>query len=726
MVTCYLEGLYRMNARERTLRALAVRNQPLHGRGRRAHRTQARRASNPSPILLLLVFGLGLGTVVTLASCGQVARGTGAAVTQARDVIDRGVAGLPSEGPLDLELPQTATIQARDGTTLAEINDRRFGYRYAVPLSEISPLLPMALFAAEDKNFYKHHGVDPTGILRAVTLNATSEGVASGASTLDMQLARNLFFPDERTEQTLSRKVKEAVAAYQLNQHFSKNEILETYLNTTYFGNLAFGAEAAANRYFGKSAKELNLPEAAMLAGLPQSPSAYDPLRNYEIAKRRQEHVLGLMQELGFISEAENAEASAYELRFNPGASPPAQATHWVNYVQDTIRERLGPDVLFTGGLRMETTIDLEVQRIAEQIVATNESVRQQARANNTAMVVLDPRNGQVLAMVGSKNFNDRSIDGEVNVAVAGRQPGSSIKPLVYLAGFEQGLNPAVEVLDRQIGFSSPPGQPPYVPANYDDKYYGRVTLRDALGNSLNVPAVMVLKYAGVPQFKDLARRMGITTLDDWDRRWLSLTLGGGEVKLLELVGAYATIARGGKYTPVEPFLRVENARGEVLHEAAPDGAGEQVIDPRKNYQILHAMGDPGARLLTFGPNTPLNLPRPHMVKTGTTDDYRDTWTVGCVPQICVGVWMGNTNNAPMVKVSSSLTAGKIWVEMMNAMINRYQLEPIPFERPEGVIVTQVPNVGDARSGARTHEEVFLAGEERRFQLEMDWMRQDP
>jgi membrane peptidoglycan carboxypeptidase len=541
-----------------------------------------------------------------------------------------------------------------------------------------------------------------------------------------MQLARSLFFPDERTEQTVSRKLKETLAAYQLNQHYSKNEILETYLNTTYFGNLAFGAEAAANRYFGKRAKDLTLPEAAMLAGLPQSPSSYDPLRNYDVAKRRQEHVLGLMKELEYITADEYEAAKAEPLQVGTPTPTPVQAAHWVNYIQDAIRERFGPDALFTSGLRAQTTIDLEVQRMAEQIVAANEPVRRQARANNTAMVVIDPRNGQVLAMVGSKNFNDRSIDGQVNVAVAGRQPGSSIKPLVYLAGFERGLNPAIEVLDRQIGFSAPPGQPAYVPANYEDKYYGRIALRDALGNSLNVPAVMVLKYVGVPYFQELARRMGITTLDSWDRHWLSLTLGGGEVKLVELVGAYATIARGGKYTPVEPFLRVENARGDVLHEAAPDGSGEQVIDPRVNYQILHTMGDPGSRLLTFGPNTPLSLPRPHMVKTGTTDDYRDTWTVGCLPQVCVGIWMGNTDNAQMVKVSSSLTAGKIWVEMMNAMIDRYQLEPVPFERPEGVIVTQVPNVGVARPGAPTHEEVFLPGAEQRFLLEIDWMRPDP
>jgi membrane peptidoglycan carboxypeptidase len=341
------------------------------------------------------------------------------------------------------------------------------------------------------------------------------------------------------------------------------------------------------------------------------------------------------------------------------------------------------------------------------------------------AMVVIEPATGQVLAMVGSTDFDDRSIAGEVNVATSPRQPGSSIKPLVFLSGFEHGLNPAVEVEDARTDFSAPPGQPPYRPENYENKYYGRTTLRDALGNSLNVPAVKVLKYVGVPAVQDLARRLGITSLDDWDPRWLSLTLGGGEVRLLELTGAYATVARGGRHVPVESLLDVTGSRGLELHRAGDGQSGEQVVDPRSAYQLLHVLGDPGARLATFGPNTPLNLDRPHMVKTGTTDDYRDTWTIGCVPQVCVGVWMGNTNNDPMVKVSSSLTAGKVWVEMMQALIERNQWEPVPWPKPDGVTVTRIPNVGSTRAGQPDHEEVFLDGQEQRGTLEMDWTRSD-
>jgi len=264
------------------------------------------------------------------------------------------------------------------------------------------------------------------------------------------------------------------------------------------------------------------------------------------------------------------------------------------------------------------------------------------------------------------------------------------------------------------------------LPENYENQYYGRTTLRDSLGNSLNIPAVKVLKHVGVPAVQDLARRLGITTLDTWDPRWLSLTLGGGEVRLLELTGAYATVAREGRALPVESLLDVTTSRGEQLYRASDGQGGQQVVDPRITYQLLHVMGDSGARLVTFGPNTPLNLDRPHMVKTGTTDDYRDTWTIGCVPQICVGVWMGNTNNAPMQKVSSSLTAGKVWVEMMRALIERNTWPPEPWPRPEGIIVTRIPNVGGTRPGQSDHEEVFLDGQEQRGTLEMDWTRPDP
>ena len=664
-------------------------------------------------------------SAVLMAACQALPSTARLTAGQAREsLIERSIS-LPISGPLDTGLPQTATILARDGSVLAEINDLRFGRRQSLPLATISPYLVKATLAAEDRRFYEHQGVDFFGLARAIGQNAGSEGVASGASTLEMQLVRNLFLTDERTEQTLGRKLKEAAAAMQLVQRFSKSELLEAYLNTVFYANQAYGAEAAAQRYFGKSARELTLPEAALLAGIPQSPVAHDPLRHYVWAKQRQEHVLELMEMAGYVSSEEATAARAATLHFKDPPPIPVRAPHWVNYIRDLARERFGPELLFTGGLRIQTTIDLGIQELAEQIVTQNEPLRQQARANNSAVVVIEPGTGEVLAMVGSKNFFDDSVAGQVNVATSVRQPGSSIKPLVFLAGFERGLNPSVEVNDTLTPFSSPPPQPPYLPRNYEDKYYGQVSLRDALGNSLNVPAVKVLKYVGVPALQDLARRLGITSLGTWDPRWLSVTLGGGEVRLLELTGAYATIAREGYHRPVESFTMVETARGDLIYRASADTVGRQVIDPRVAYQLLHVMGDSGARLVTFGPNTPLNLNRPHMLKTGTTDDYRDTWTIGCVPQVCVGVWMGNTDNRPMVKTSSSMTAGKIWVDLMQALAERKGWAPDSFPRPDGVVVKRVPNASGARPDVADREEVFLQGQERTFTLDMDWKRPD-
>jgi penicillin-binding protein 1C len=661
-----------------------------------------------------------------IVGCGASFVTANAAVNYGERALNQNTISLPSLVPLDTGIPQTATITASDGTILAQINDRRLGERRAVTLKEIAPELALATIAVEDRRFYNHPGVDAPGMLRALTQNFDSDGAGmQGASTLEMQLVRNLFLTDERSEQTLSRKIKEAKAAVELDKYYSKEEILQTYLNVVYYGNQAYGAEAAAQTYFARSARDLTLAQSALLAGLPNAPSTLDPYRNPAGARERQERILGLMVEATFITQQQADEALQERLVYRASPVNTTIAPHWVNYVQGAIRERFGPDALYTAGLRIETTIDMEVQAMAEKIVADAEPVRRLARANNSSMVVIDPRNGHLLAMVGSKNFWDNSIDGQVNLAVAGRQPGSSIKPLVYMTSFEHGLNPATELDDRITAFSAPPGQPPYMPRNYEDKYYGRTTIRDAIGNSLNVPAVKVLKYIGVPAFKDMADRLGVRTLDDWDPRWLSLTLGGGEVRLVEMVGAYATIAREGRYLPIEPLKLVETARGEVLHKASANPEGTQVVDPRIAYQMLHIMGDPSARLVTFGAASPLNLRQPHMVKTGTTDDYHDTWTIGCVPQVCVGVWMGNTQNQPMVKVSSSLTAGKMWVDMIGALTDKFHYEPEAWPVPDGIVFKRIPNVGGTRPGQRDHEEAFIEGHEERGFLNMNWQQPD-
>ncbi len=689
----------------------------LSGRHARPEKSAGRVISiAPAGFAAAMVLVVSIGATTAMAATLAI---------QVQGWLERRSVQVPNTPLLDAGLPQSATILARDDTPLAEITDIHYGHRVSVPLAKVAPVMVFATVAAEDQRFFNHNGVDPFGIVRAVGQNLGGDGIMSGASTLEMQLVRNLFLSDERNDQTLQRKVKEAVAAVQLDQIVDKTTVVEAYLNTVYYGNLSYGVEAASRRYFDKHASELTLPEAALLAGLPQSPSAYDPTRQPDMAKIRRDHVLDRMVDSGFISEQEGLDAEEQPIRLASAAAIEKQAPHWTNYIQDLARERFGPEALFTGGLRMETTIDLDVQRMAEQIVAANEPVRRLARANNTSVVVIDPRSSQVLAMVGSKDFNDTSIAGQVNVALAARQPGSSIKPLVYLAGFERGLNPATELIDAITAFPAPRGQAAYVPANYENKYYGRVPIRDALGNSLNIPAVKVLKYVGVPALQDVARRFGISTLDNWNPQWLSLTLGGGEVRLLELTNAYATISRLGRYSPPEVFRRVETTRGELVYEADPEPRGKQVADPRLTYQLLHMMGDAGARQVTFGPSSPLNLPRPHMVKTGTTDDYGDTWTLGCVPQVCVGVWMGNTNSDKMVKVSSSLTAGKIWLETINSLIEKNGWEPEPFPVPDGLVFKQVPNHSGARPGGGTREEVFVSGNEAINPLETDWSRPD-
>ncbi|MGE3269789.1 MAG: transglycosylase domain-containing protein [Chloroflexota bacterium] len=712
-----------------------VRNAPTHDApGHRravpapAYRRGALRKTAPEPRHRPVLIVLGLHAIVAvlllLGACTAMPAGAALLALRARGWMSENTIELPRSGPLDRGLPQTARITARDGTVLAEIDDVRYGRRTFVPLKEMAPDLVNATMATEDRRYYQHPGVDPVGLVRAVGSNAEAGGVSQGGSTIEMQLTRNLFLTDERTEQSLARKVKEALAAVELNRRYSKEDLLEAYLNIVFYGNRAFGAEAAAQVYFGKSARELTLPEASVLAGLPQSPSRYDPLLHLDAAKARQRAVLGRMVDADLITADQAYEALTTPLAFKGAtAPPPARAQHFVNYVRELARARFGPEVLFTGGLTIRTTIDLETQQLAEQIVAQNEGIRQAAHANNTAMVVIEPATGQVLAMVGSKDFNDVSIAGQFNVATSVRQPGSSIKPLVFLSAFEHGLSPATLVMDEPTSFSAPPGQPAYRPENYEHKYFGRLGLREALGNSLNVSSVKVLKYVSVPVFQDLARRLGISTLDSWDPRWLSLTLGGGEVRLLELTGAYATVARGGNYVPIESLLDVSTTRSEELYLTHGGQRGRQVVDPRAAYQLLHVMGDPGARLLTFGAQTPLNLDRPHMVKTGTTDDYRDTWTIGCVPQVCVGVWMGNTNNDPMVKVSSSLTAGRVWVEMIRTLVERKRWSPDPWPVPDGVVVKRIPSAGGR--GESSYEEVFIEGQEERTVLNLDWMRPD-
>lgn len=632
--------------------------------------------------------------------------------------------GLPSISELnERQTFKTAQIYDRKGNLLWEFYDAQGGRRTVVPLSQISQYLIDATLAAEDANFYSNPGVDLRSILRAIVQNIQADETISGASTITQQLARNVILtPEERSERSLYRKIREAVLAFQLTQKYSKSQILEMYLNEIYYGNVAYGVEAAAQTYFSKHARDLTLPEAALIAGLPQAPALYDPLRNPSAAKERQLYVLDQMARHGFITEEQAEQAKRERLNYTP-LKRDLLAPHWVMYVRDLLEQRYGPDVLYQGGLKIFTTLDLDLQNKLEQVARSNADLLAQRDANNTAIVAINPKTGEILAMVGSMDYYNQDIDGQVNVITSppGRQPGSSIKPLVYLTAFARDYAPATVVVDEPISITDQAGQV-WRPQNFDRRFHGSVTLRTALGNSLNIPAVKVLQHVGIDAAVDMARKLGITTWTDRSRLGLSLTLGGAEVLPLELAGAYATLANNGRRIPTVAITKIVDAEGNVLEDyKVPQG--EQVVDPRAAYMVTSILRDNNARLITYGPNSPLKLDRPAAVKTGTTDNYRDTWTVGYTPNLVIGVWVGNTDGHPMKEVLSSMSAGKIWREAMDTAIAELNLPPEEFPRPSGL--TEVEVCGDTamRPGqpfcykdifkmeqAPTQPRVYLAG----------------
>ncbi|MDW8328180.1 MAG: penicillin-binding protein 1C, partial [Anaerolineales bacterium] len=600
------------------------------------------------------------------------------------------VVDLPSLERLTQNLaPASTKILARDGRLLYEIADPAGTTKHTtLPLSEIPLHLQQAVIATEDATFYTNPGVDVVGIVRAIWINLTGGEVLAGGSTITQQVARNMLLdPEERAERTLTRKLRESILAWRLAQAYTKDQILELYLNQTYYGHLAYGVEAAAQTYFGKSARDLDLAEAALIAGLPQAPSLYDPLLYPDKARQRQAVVLDLMVKQGYITAEEARLAKDEQLRFASTAFP-IEAPHFVFYVWNLLEQKYGPEVLYSG-LVVTTTLDLDLTRAAEAIVRRRLQQLADDRngpahnATGAALVALDPRTGQVLAMLGSPNYFDASISGAINMAVAPRQPGSAIKPITYAAAFSPELcnlqspisgakrsaigdcpwTPATMILDVHTAFVTKEGFS-YVPQNYDRTFHGPVSARDALAGSLNVPAVIALDHVGLPTMLRLASRMGLTTLSDADRFGLALTLGGGEVRLLDLTSAFGVFANGGVRVTPTVILEVSDARGNLIERWQPR-AGERVLDERVAFLITDILSDNEARAATFGLNSVLRIGRPAAVKTGTTTDYRDNWTVGYTPELAVGVWVGNANFTPMVNLSGVSGAGPIWHDFM-------------------------------------------------------------
>lgn len=607
---------------------------------------------------------------------------------------------------------ETTRIYASDGTTLLyELVGPQDGRRTPVPFEQIPQVLKDATIAVEDAGFYENPGVDLRGIIRAALQNYRSGEIVSGASTITMQLVDNILLPpEEQGAQSYERKLREAILAYRVSREYGKDQILNIYLNEVYYGAQAYGVEAAAQAYFSKHVSELTPAEATLIAGLPQSPTTYNPFTDMAAARARQKVTLGLMAEHGFLTRAEAEHIYAEPIVLAPPRTD-LIAPHFVFYVRDQLERTYGPDLLYRAGLRVVTSIDLgwqaEAQRIAQEQVAGLAS----RNASNAAAVMLAP-DGRILAMVGSVDYN--APDGQVNVALAPRQPGSALKPFIYAAALQRGWTPATVIWDTPSRWVSADGAA-YEPKNYDNAFHGPMRLRMALANSLNIPAVKALEHVGVEPFVEQMSRLGVTTFDDPSRFGLAMALGSNEVRLLELAGAYNAL-RGGRYVAPVSVLKVTNSRGEVLERWQP-ARGAPAFGPQSE-QVAHLvtsiLSDNQARHYMFGRGNVMELPDViAAAKTGTSNDFRDSWAMGYTTDVTVGVWVGNNDSSPMAEVAGANGAGQIWRELML----RYHMgrPPVPFPRPAGV--EEIPVCADTggRAGPgsgcpRPINELFVAG----------------
>lgn len=610
-------------------------------------------------------------------------------------------------------------IYARDGEPLYDI----YAEQNLVPvkLEEVPKHLLDATIAIEDKDFFTHKGFSLRGMLRAA-IKTVFFGKLEGGSTLTQQLVKNVLLSSERT---LPRKIKELMLSLQIERKHSKREILEMYLNNVPYGGTAWGVETAAETYFDKDVSELSLVESAILAGLPQAPTSYSPFGPNPTAYiDRTKDVLRRMREDGYITREEEKDATTKleKIVFSDTGSA-FKAPHFVMYVRKQLVDQFGETMVEKGGLRVTTTLDLALQEAAEKIVLEEVEEVEHLKVSNGAAVVIDPKNGEILAMVGSKDYSadekEEGFQGKFNVAVQGlRQPGSAIKPITYVTAFDKGYTPATLLVDAPTEFPGGEGRPPYKPVNYDGKYRGPLQLRYGLGNSINVMAVKLLALVGVEDMLSNAYDMGLATLEPTKenvRRFgLSITLGGGEVRLINLTSAFGVFATGGRYSQPVAILKVETVDGKKLFEHRPT-SGEKVLDENTSFLISDILADNDARLEVFGPRSYLNLPnRKVAVKTGTTDDLRDNWTIGYTQDVAVGVWVGNNDNSPMnPALASGVTgAAPIWNRLMREALKGRSDGFLA--KPDDIISVQV----DKYSGGLpvpdkpTRVEYFISGTE--------------
>lgn len=603
--------------------------------------------------------------------------------------------------------PQSSQITDKNGKLLYTVYGNK--NRTQVPLSEAPKHMQNATIAIEDKDFYKHGAIDIRGILRALVANVTGKPI-QGGSTLTQQLIKSTLLSPERTVQ---RKVKEIVLAFATEVLYSKPQILEMYLNQIPYGGTAYGIQAASETFFGKDAKDLTLGESALLAGLPQSPTRYSPFGSHpEYAKERQIVVLNRMLEQKYINKKQYDIAVNEKLEYK-NISTSIKAPHFVLYVKDLLTKKYGEKFTEKGGFKVKTTLDSDLQDFAQLAVASEMAKLKFARAENGAAVITDPSNGDILAMIGSKDYFDTTIDGNVNITLALRQPGSSIKPINYAVGILNGFSPATVFVDKETCYPNQGGSN-YCPKNYDNKFHGAVTMRESLGNSFNIPAVKMLKLNTLPTMMATASAMGISTFTDPDRYGLSLTLGGGEVTMLDMATAFGVFANKGYRVDLNPIIEVRDANGKVIEEKKTKSAifGKRILPESVTFIISDILSDNSARSQAFGTNSELVIPNQTVsVKTGTTNDVKDNWTIGYTPKYLTVTWVGNNDNSPMGGVVSGVTgAAPIWNEIMNFILKDKKTSPLI--KPSDVVRVNVCRhsglLPKAGSECETRSDYFL------------------
>lgn len=590
-------------------------------------------------------------------------------------------------------LPDFTTIASRQLEATSKIYDRTgkillFAFRQKirrtpVPAANISPNIVKATIAIEDDQFYEHSGISIRGIARAFYINFTTDKT-QGGSTITQQVVKNALLTQDRT---IERKIKEVILAVKLEQTLSKDEILLMYLNDNPYGGEIYGIEEASLYYFNKHAKDLNITEASYLAAIPKNPPLYSPyIGKMDKLEERKNTVLERMYATGAISWSEYEEAKNVKVEFVKKADNASKAHHFVFYVRDYLEKTYGPDFL-TEGLAVTTTLDYEIQKEVQDMatkyitsyIKNGERITKNLDNSklNTGVVILDTNTGQILGMIGSRDYSDPNIDGKYNIATALRQPGSAIKPIIYAQVFENGLDPESVVFDTPTEFNTTcplsdgnHREPPcYSPQNYDAAFYGPLTIREALGNSRNIPAVKLLYLAGVKNVVNFAKKLGITSLTDPKRYGLSLVLGGAEVSLLQLTAAYLPFEQGGVYKKPAMILEVKNRNGEVLEKY--EDTGYQVMGEDTAGKITSILSDNGARTRVFGPNSKMNFPgRDVAVKTGTTNDYKDGWVIGYNTDYVVGAWIGKNDNTQIGRVAASLSIVPMWNQIMTYLMD--------------------------------------------------------